>query len=222
LVKIYDYFLNHPNVGAMMVLAGKLSHITHCHPPSKSIASRIASIAHMGNRPKTENVILTSEVWEDIRKVVSKMKTRPVRKFVTQGPTYVLYTDASEEFLGVSSGTVHKTLQIKDKTKNILTLEADAVLQAVLAAPTQCCLEIHTDNLSNIFSFQSGVCHRADTQEIITKVFEACLRKDISLILRKIATENNPADLPSRVKQPRCKWEKLFASTKRKPTFTTS
>jgi hypothetical protein len=84
------------------------------------------------------------------------------------------------------------------QNEDILVKEAFAIYSAIQGAPVYANLTIYNDSKANYWCFRKGICHNFKALEIINAAMSRAITKVITLIIRFIKSEHNPADYPSR------------------------
>ena len=209
-------------VGGLLTLFGKLSFLTQIHVGLRNKCStlqRIISKHQRVNKSKHKDLInLTPEQFSDIEKMISIIKLNTPWTFCPYLKTYSIYTDASMYGFGYASlpkaanDNIYRTIYphrswykngtIDLEAHPMFELELLAIYNAVFCAPLKCNLILYTDSQTCMDAWKSGIFKISsqfpEAIEIFDKIYALTKSKQINLLLRRVSTENNPADLPSR------------------------
>lgn len=150
--------------------------------------------------------------------------------FMRYDATYRIYTDASLKGFGYASsplGSQHQILRSKKIPQHWLTaageanldktpmhcLELKAIELALENCPNSCNLLLYTDSQVAHNCIKKGVLRASEefkeAQESLDKIQSLIATKNISLVIRWVRSEDNPADKPSREPHPALEYKDM-------------
>lgn len=147
-------------------------------------------------------VLFTEPDWTKfLAELIRFIKYCPPLEYTTSGPTLAIYVDAVVGMLGFSNHDGTRTRSAKvmvSKDDSIIFFEMYAITTAVTSVNLPCQLVVYSDSQACIESFRTGKAENDSCLFFLHKTVQHCAKFGISLILRYVRSEDNPADAPSR------------------------
>lgn len=170
--------------------------------------------AHLASSSNTRDRYTTVKLTKEAKQLIKRIHYSLQQPQLSYSPhihlnSLEVCTDASDHQAGISNrtGTSKHTLPYEGDLweKCGLTLDSKiylkelyAILAALKLAPRNCNLRIWCDNETIIFGLASGGGTDSTYRKMVSKFYSICTAKNITAVVAKVNSDENPADDPSR------------------------